>query len=323
MTERRQAAEGEPDGPEDGRPAPEDAQTPAEFVAVMRQLRQWADLSYRQLERRAEAAGDVLPRATLAGALGRHELPREELLSAFVRACGADDETVKSWMRARKRLAVGLPPSAVEESDGADEPVESDEPALVELDEPDEPDEAQSYEPEPEPEPAPVPGQGDAPRAAKVLRFVRRPVVVVTSSAVAVLLAAAATFVSSPPDEGRRGTGPGAPGKGGTTPSASVPSVPAPSSVGSAVPVTDPTGSGKKATRPAPQRTPKATSSKSPGKTTPPPGREDPPPQWPTQDPQDPPPYEPPDPAPSSSSPTGGDPFPEETCWDATEDCGM
>ncbi|MEV4454328.1 RICIN domain-containing protein [Microbispora sp. NPDC049633] len=90
----------------DTRPQPWTAATPAEFVALMRRLRAWSGCSYRQLERRAEAVGDVLPRATLAGALSRRDLPREDLLAAFVRACGEDDDTVAEWVDARRRLAV-------------------------------------------------------------------------------------------------------------------------------------------------------------------------------------------------------------------------
>lgn len=91
---------------DDRQPRPEEAADAAQFVSLMRQLRQWAHLSYRELERRAEAVGDVLPRATLAGGLNRQELPREELLAAFVRACGGDRNTVESWSAVRRHLAV-------------------------------------------------------------------------------------------------------------------------------------------------------------------------------------------------------------------------
>ncbi|GGU11834.1 hypothetical protein GCM10010272_66220 [Streptomyces lateritius] len=91
----------------DGRgPRPEGAEDAGQFVALMRQLRIWANLSFRELERRAESAGDVLPRATLAGALNRSDLPREELLAAFVRACGGERSEVDAWVAVRKRLAV-------------------------------------------------------------------------------------------------------------------------------------------------------------------------------------------------------------------------
>ncbi|MEV6183301.1 hypothetical protein [Streptomyces sp. NPDC052015] len=93
-------------------PDPRAAQTPAEFVATMRQLRKWADLSYRQLERRATDAGDALPRATLSSALAREDLPREELLTAFVRACGGDAATVDTWLEARRQLAMTAEPAA-------------------------------------------------------------------------------------------------------------------------------------------------------------------------------------------------------------------
>ncbi|MFE0453057.1 RICIN domain-containing protein [Streptomyces sp. NPDC058914] len=92
-------------------PDPTAAHTPAEFVATMRQLRTWADLSYRQLERKAADAGDVLPRATISGVLARADLPREELLAAFVRACGGDAATVDAWLDARRRLAISMEPA--------------------------------------------------------------------------------------------------------------------------------------------------------------------------------------------------------------------
>ncbi|MGW2595474.1 hypothetical protein ACWCXC_35090 [Streptomyces sp. NPDC001515] len=78
----------------------------------MRQLRVWADLSYRQIERNATQAGDVLPRATISGALARTDLPREELLAAFVRACGGDTATVDTWLTARRELAITAAPTA-------------------------------------------------------------------------------------------------------------------------------------------------------------------------------------------------------------------
>ncbi|MGW7363315.1 hypothetical protein ACWGI8_07785 [Streptomyces sp. NPDC054841] len=94
-------------------PDPKTARTPAEFVATMRQLRNWADLSYRQLERKADDAGDALPRATISGALARQDLPREELLIAFVRACGGDAATIDAWVQARRRLAMSEEPAAL------------------------------------------------------------------------------------------------------------------------------------------------------------------------------------------------------------------
>ncbi|MBB5868712.1 hypothetical protein F4553_002091 [Allocatelliglobosispora scoriae] len=79
--------------------------TTAEFVAAMRALRQRASLSYPQLERRAKAAGDRLPRSTIAGALTRGRIPREQTIAAFVRACGGDSSAVEQWITARRRVA--------------------------------------------------------------------------------------------------------------------------------------------------------------------------------------------------------------------------
>ncbi|MEU5642995.1 RICIN domain-containing protein [Streptomyces milbemycinicus] len=144
-------------------PDPKAARTAAEFVVAMRQLRSWADLSYRQLERNAEAAGDVLPRATISGALSRDDLPREQLLAAFVKACGGDEETVAVWLAARRRLSIagsgaasaptepGVPASAPA-SDGADASVAAAEAAP----EPDATDATAGQAPTPAPVPVPA-----------------------------------------------------------------------------------------------------------------------------------------------------------------------
>ncbi|MFF3755243.1 helix-turn-helix domain-containing protein [Streptomyces sp. NPDC002018] len=122
-------------------PNSEAARTPAEFVHAMRQLRNWADLSYRQLERRANDAGDVLPRATVSGVLAREDLPREELLAAFIRACGGDAATVDAWLDARRRLAMSAEPAVPDQM--------SAEPAVPNR---------TSEEPRPAPEPDPAVG---------------------------------------------------------------------------------------------------------------------------------------------------------------------
>lgn len=85
---------------------PDEATDPAEFVDLLRRLKDRSRLTYRQLEQRAAAAGDVLARSTAADILRRSTLPRPEVVAAFVRACGAEDQ-VETWLRARHRLAVG------------------------------------------------------------------------------------------------------------------------------------------------------------------------------------------------------------------------
>ncbi|MET8466316.1 helix-turn-helix domain-containing protein, partial [Micromonospora zamorensis] len=85
---------------------PDEATDPAEFVDMLRRLKDRSRLTYRQLEQRAAATGDVLARSTAADLLRRSTLPRPEVVAAFVRACGAEDQ-VETWLRARHRLAVG------------------------------------------------------------------------------------------------------------------------------------------------------------------------------------------------------------------------
>ncbi|MFE2262042.1 XRE family transcriptional regulator [Streptomyces griseosporeus] len=110
---------------------PEDATDAAEFVELMRVAKERSGLTYRDLEARAAAHGDVLARSTLANALARDALPRADLVAAFVRACeGA--ERVPAWLAARDRLAlparlsgtVGAPtaPRAAGAPDRAGEP---------------------------------------------------------------------------------------------------------------------------------------------------------------------------------------------------------
>ncbi|NUT02380.1 MAG: hypothetical protein HOV76_02785 [Hamadaea sp.] len=79
--------------------------TPAEFVAALRALRERAQLSYRELEEKATALGERLPRATIANALSRGHLPGEEIIASFVRACGEDALAVERWLATHRRLA--------------------------------------------------------------------------------------------------------------------------------------------------------------------------------------------------------------------------
>ncbi|MEV3987300.1 helix-turn-helix transcriptional regulator [Streptomyces sp. NPDC049837] len=89
-----------------GELAPHRARDAAEFVALLRELKERSGLTYRQLEERAAAQGEVLPRSTLAGVLSGGALPRPELLATFVRTCG-DGVRVTMWLQARARVADG------------------------------------------------------------------------------------------------------------------------------------------------------------------------------------------------------------------------
>ncbi|MEV0681987.1 peptidoglycan-binding domain-containing protein [Actinosynnema sp. NPDC050436] len=93
-------------GDDESRPDPSGATTAGDFMAGLRALRVWCGLTYRQVEAAARANGDVLPHSTVATALARKTLPREELVTMYVRACGADEQESTRWLAARRRLAV-------------------------------------------------------------------------------------------------------------------------------------------------------------------------------------------------------------------------
>ncbi|MEU7103714.1 RICIN domain-containing protein [Streptomyces sp. NPDC046215] len=92
-----------------GEPSPHEARDAAAFVALLRELKRRSGLTYRQLEERAAGRGEVLPRSTLAGVLRHNALPRAEILTAFLGACG-EDHRAGDWLRARERLAGGGAP---------------------------------------------------------------------------------------------------------------------------------------------------------------------------------------------------------------------
>ncbi|MER5703667.1 RICIN domain-containing protein [Micromonospora sp. NPDC002296] len=92
---------------------PETARDVGEFVGMMRQLKELSGCTLRELEQRAIARGDVLPRSTTADVLRRPNLPRPEVLTAFVRACTGSEEQVTSWSAARARLAVSSSPATI------------------------------------------------------------------------------------------------------------------------------------------------------------------------------------------------------------------
>ncbi|MFJ1881328.1 MULTISPECIES: helix-turn-helix domain-containing protein [unclassified Streptomyces] len=104
----------------DGRaPDPREARSTPEFIALLRLLKEASGLTFRELSQRAEAVGDVLPRSTIANMLGRTSVPREELLAAFVRACGCGPEQVADWLAVRKELAVRGERAGTAEASGA------------------------------------------------------------------------------------------------------------------------------------------------------------------------------------------------------------
>ncbi|CAM4105746.1 RICIN domain-containing protein [Nocardia ninae] len=106
MLEAMEREEGEPALSSTCLPEPEGVGSPTEFITALRLLKAWSGLAYRQLEGKAAASGDVLPSSTIATTLGRDTLPRERFVIAFTHACGLDDDQVKKWLDARRRIAV-------------------------------------------------------------------------------------------------------------------------------------------------------------------------------------------------------------------------
>ncbi|MFI0982296.1 RICIN domain-containing protein [Streptomyces sp. NPDC021093] len=86
-------------------PVPRAVRTAAEFIEGLHALKEWSGLTYRELTARADAVGDVLPRSTVANMLARTTVPREELVAAYVRACGCGPSVVEEWLAVRKELA--------------------------------------------------------------------------------------------------------------------------------------------------------------------------------------------------------------------------
>jgi hypothetical protein len=86
-------------------PRPDRVTTAAQFLAALQALRAWAKLTYGELESNAQAFGDRLPRSTIASALSRGRIPREQTIAAFVRACGCDEKTVRHWLVVRNKIA--------------------------------------------------------------------------------------------------------------------------------------------------------------------------------------------------------------------------
>ncbi|WP_405639814.1 hypothetical protein [Streptomyces sp. NBC_00019] len=91
-------------------PVPTPTAGEAAFMAELRRLKAWSGLSYRELERAADAEGEVLPYSTAATMLRRDRLPREAVLVAFLIACGLDAEDTRQWVAARRELVMGARP---------------------------------------------------------------------------------------------------------------------------------------------------------------------------------------------------------------------
>lgn len=86
------------------KPDPLTATTPGELVDRMRQFRIWAgEPSLRTL---AHRSGGVFGASTLCKVLKGERLPSQDLVAAFVRACGGSEEDVQQWVTARRGFRV-------------------------------------------------------------------------------------------------------------------------------------------------------------------------------------------------------------------------
>lgn len=99
-------------------PVPQVA-TAGEYVALLRDVRRRSGLTYREITRRASAAGHWLPPSTLATMLGRTTLPRERTVLALLAACGVTAAEVEEWVEARRDLEARLSEQGRRESQPA------------------------------------------------------------------------------------------------------------------------------------------------------------------------------------------------------------
>ncbi|GHH95676.1 RICIN domain-containing protein [Streptomyces capillispiralis] len=131
---------------------PHEVRDAAEFVALLRRLKERSGLSYRRLEERAAERGEVLPRSTMADVLRHGVLPRAETLEVFLRVCG-EERNVPAWLEARNRVAaLGAGTRTAEEREaGTDHRPEHGEPSAA-------------------PRPGPDPGDGGAVRPRRAGR---------------------------------------------------------------------------------------------------------------------------------------------------------
>lgn len=92
-------------------PDPRAARTEAELMAVLRRYRVWAGQpSFREMERsltRRRGPDGRIPASTLCAVINRDKLPRLEMLSAVINACGGDehdrDRFINAWRQVKMR----------------------------------------------------------------------------------------------------------------------------------------------------------------------------------------------------------------------------
>ena len=86
----------------DLRPDPREAHTAAEFIAALRQYREWAgDITFRRM---AQNAGNTVAPSTMCTALNGKILPKLDVVLAVVTGCGGTEEDRQRFATAWRKL---------------------------------------------------------------------------------------------------------------------------------------------------------------------------------------------------------------------------
>ncbi len=90
------------------RPDPLQAATSAELMRLLRQFRAWCGQpGYRVMSSRV---GKQVSPSTLCTALGSDRLPKLDTLQAIIRACSGNEEDVRRWTTAWRRITFAESP---------------------------------------------------------------------------------------------------------------------------------------------------------------------------------------------------------------------
>jgi hypothetical protein len=88
-------------------PDPLKADSTEEFVDLLGRYRLWAGSpSFREMQRRCRGAAAASTFCKMLKKTG--ELPAQHLVRAFIQGCAGDDQAVKRWITAWRRLQVSL-----------------------------------------------------------------------------------------------------------------------------------------------------------------------------------------------------------------------
>jgi hypothetical protein len=86
----------------DLKPDPLTARTPAEYIVRLRQYKAWSgDPSWRKM---ASRAGQAVVHSTMHAAMNGTTLPRFEVVRAIITGCGGNDEDLRAFATAWRRL---------------------------------------------------------------------------------------------------------------------------------------------------------------------------------------------------------------------------